>query len=113
MQRFSPRLFAAGLAVGALGTAAVLAAGAYATPLILERTGLGRQSGQLGRNLRIHPASAVGAYFDEDVYSWRGTLQPFYVDDWHESLDVMIEVTSTHIRLNELSKRLDEVRRYL
>jgi len=31
MKRFSPRLFAAGLAVGALGTAAVLAAGAYAS----------------------------------------------------------------------------------
>jgi membrane-associated phospholipid phosphatase len=31
MKRFSPRLFAAGLVLGALGTAAVLAAGAYAS----------------------------------------------------------------------------------
>jgi PAP2 superfamily len=33
MKRFSPRLFAAGLAIGALGTAAVLAASAYAGPI--------------------------------------------------------------------------------
>ncbi|HEV2685654.1 MAG TPA: GMC family oxidoreductase, partial [Actinomycetota bacterium] len=73
----------------------VVACGAIHTPAFLADNALGNMSGQLGHNLRIHPASAVGAYFDEDVYSWRGTLQPFYVDDWHESLDVMIEVTSS------------------
>jgi choline dehydrogenase-like flavoprotein len=31
----------------------------------------------------------------QDVFSWRGTLQPYYVDDWHESHDLMIEVTSS------------------
>jgi choline dehydrogenase-like flavoprotein len=72
-----------------------VAAGAIHTPVLLGDNALANQSGQLGRNLRIHPAAGVGAFFDEDVYSWRGTLQPFYVDDWQESLDVMIEVTSS------------------
>ena len=73
----------------------IVACGAIHTPSFLADNAVGNLSGQLGRHLRIHPAAAVGAYFDEDVYSWRGTLQPFYVDDWHESLDVMIEVTSS------------------
>ncbi|MGZ4139115.1 MAG: GMC family oxidoreductase N-terminal domain-containing protein [Actinomycetota bacterium] len=73
----------------------IVAAGAIHTPAFLADNALGNLSGHLGRHLRIHPAAAVGAYFDEDVFSWRGTLQPYYVDDWHESLDVMIEVTSS------------------
>jgi choline dehydrogenase-like flavoprotein len=73
----------------------VLAAGAVHTPLLLLANALGNRSGQVGRNLRIHPAAGVAAWFDEEVYSWRGTLQPYYVDDWHASHDIMIEVTSS------------------
>lgn len=73
----------------------VVAAGAVHTPALLQRNGIGNRSGQLGRNLRIHPAAGIGAWMAEDVYSWRGTLQPFYVDDWHASHDLMIEVTSS------------------
>jgi choline dehydrogenase-like flavoprotein len=73
----------------------IVAAGAIHTPSFLADNAVGNMSGQLGRHLRIHPASAVGAYFDEDIFSWRGTLQPYYVDDWHESHDIMIEVTSS------------------
>jgi len=73
----------------------VLAAGAVHTPALLQRNALGNRSGELGRNLRIHPTASVSAVFDEPVYGWRGTLQPYYVDDWHESNDVMIEVTAS------------------
>jgi choline dehydrogenase-like flavoprotein len=72
-----------------------VAAGAIHTPALLQANAIGNRSGALGRNLRIHPAAGIGAWFDEDVYSWRGTLQPYYVDDWHESSDIMIEVTSS------------------
>ena len=74
--------------------AVVVSAGAVHTPSLLAGNALAGRSGMLGRNLRIHPAAAVAAQFDEDVYSWRGTLQSYYVDDWHESHDLMIEVTS-------------------
>ena len=73
----------------------VIAAGAIHTPPLLQANALGNRSGELGRNLRIHPAAGIGAWFDEDVFGWRGTLQPFYVDDWHTSHDIMIEVTSS------------------
>jgi choline dehydrogenase-like flavoprotein len=72
----------------------VIAAGAIHTPLLLGANGIGRRSGQLGRNLRIHPALAVPAQFDEDVYAWRGTLQSYFVDHLMESDEVMIEVTN-------------------
>ena len=70
----------------------VLAAGAIHTPALLMRNGL--TGGSVGRNLSIHPATGVGALFDEEVFGWRGTLQSYYVDDLHESLGVLLEVTS-------------------
>jgi choline dehydrogenase-like flavoprotein len=48
----------------------------------------------VGRGLRIHPALSVSAVFDEDVYGWRGTMQPFFVDDFQESHGLLFEVTS-------------------
>lgn len=50
----------------------VVAAGAIETPALLLRSGL---RGQVGENLRLHPATAAFAEFDEDVRIWEGTLQ--------------------------------------
>ena len=72
----------------------VVAAGAIHTPLLLRANGIGRRSGQLGRNLRLHPALGVSAQFDEELFAWRGTLQSYFVDHLVESDDVMIEVTN-------------------
>jgi choline dehydrogenase-like flavoprotein len=58
----------------------VLAGGAYCTPLLLERTGVGRQSGQVGRNLTLHPAFRMMARFDERIEGWKGSLQSAYSD---------------------------------
>jgi choline dehydrogenase-like flavoprotein len=58
----------------------VLAAGAYCTPLLLERSGVGRQSGQVGRNLTLHPAFRMMARFDERIEGWKGSLQSAYSD---------------------------------
>jgi choline dehydrogenase-like flavoprotein len=72
----------------------VLAAGAIHTPALLIANGLALRSGQVGHHLRIHPAVAVAAAFEEDVFGWRGTLQSYYVDDLQESHGVLLEVTS-------------------
>ena len=45
----------------------IVACGAIHTPLLLKRVGLGARSGELGRNLAIHPATAVRALFDEEI----------------------------------------------
>jgi len=60
---------------------AIVACGALLTPVFLQRLGLGTRSGQLGRNLSIHPASAARALFDEPIEPWSGVPQSFYVDE--------------------------------
>jgi choline dehydrogenase-like flavoprotein len=60
----------------------VVAAGAIHSPLLLRRTGLGGHSGELCRNLAIHPATAVRALFDEEIDMARGVPQSFYIDQF-------------------------------
>jgi choline dehydrogenase-like flavoprotein len=67
----------------------VLAAGAVHTPLLLMRCGIGRQSGQVGRNLTLHPAFRMMARFDQKVRGWQGALQSAYADAF-EHEDIML-----------------------
>jgi choline dehydrogenase-like flavoprotein len=72
----------------------VLAGGAFGTPELLLRSGFRSLSGELGRNLRIHPACWVGARFDEPVRGWDGVMQSYAVDEW--DLDgLLLEATFT------------------
>ena len=58
----------------------VVAAGAIHTPALLARNGLGGP--QLGRNLSLHPATAVWALMDEPVDMARGVPQSYFVDEF-------------------------------
>jgi choline dehydrogenase-like flavoprotein len=60
----------------------VVAAGTIHTPLLLAANGIAGASGQLGRNLSVHPATAGFALMDEVVDMARGVPQSFYVDEW-------------------------------
>jgi choline dehydrogenase-like flavoprotein len=60
----------------------IVACGTIHTPLFLRRQGLGGQSGELGHNLAIHPATALRAYFDDQIEMWRGVPQSYYVDEF-------------------------------
>jgi len=60
----------------------IVACGTIHTPLLLARSGLGRASGQLGRNLALHPATGAFALMDEVVDMARGVPQSFYVDEF-------------------------------
>ncbi len=62
----------------------IVAAGTIHTPLLLHRSGLGGASGQLGRNLALHPATAAFARMEEIVDMARGVPQSFYVDEFAE-----------------------------
>lgn len=68
----------------------VIACGAVHTPLLLRRSGLGSASGELGRNLSIHPATAVRALFDEEIDMARGVPQSYYVDEFADE-SIMLE----------------------
>jgi choline dehydrogenase-like flavoprotein len=51
----------------------VLAAGALRSPSILQASGIDHPA--IGRHLRIHPVSIIGALLDDPVDMWRGTMQ--------------------------------------
>lgn len=60
----------------------VLACGSIQTPALLLRQKLANSSGQVGRNLTIHPASYAWARFEESIKGWRGIPQGLGVDEF-------------------------------
>ena len=72
--------------------AVIVAGGAFGTPELLLRSGLG--GAQVGRNFHIHPACWVGARYAEEVRGWEGVMQSFYIDQW-EDRRVLLEATFT------------------
>ena len=61
---------------------AVIACGAIGTPLFLRRQGLGKDSGELGRNLSIHPATGARALFEEPIEMAKGVPQSYFIDQF-------------------------------
>jgi choline dehydrogenase-like flavoprotein len=61
---------------------AVVACGAIGTPLLLQAQRLGGESGELGRNLSIHPATGVRAEFDEEIDMAKGVPQSYFIDEF-------------------------------
>jgi choline dehydrogenase-like flavoprotein len=61
---------------------AVVACGAIGTPLLLRDQRIGTESGQLGRNLSIHPATGVRAELDEHVDMAKGVPQSYFIDEF-------------------------------
>jgi choline dehydrogenase-like flavoprotein len=74
--------------------AVLLAGGTFGTPELLLRSGFRSPSGELGRNLRIHPACWVGARFAEEVRGWDGVMQSYAVNEW-EDRGLLLEATFT------------------
>jgi choline dehydrogenase-like flavoprotein len=58
--------------------AVVVACGTLHTPILLLRSGLGRSTPSLGRNITLHPALRVSALFDHVLDGWNGALQSVY-----------------------------------
>ena len=58
----------------------VVAAGAIETPALLMRTGI--EHAQLGRNLFLHPTSAVGGVYRDLVEGWMGAPQSVLCDEF-------------------------------
>jgi choline dehydrogenase-like flavoprotein len=64
--------------------ASVVSCGSLLTPLLLEASGAGASSGQLGRNLSIHPAVAVMAMFDEKLDGGNAIPQGYAIEQFHD-----------------------------
>jgi choline dehydrogenase-like flavoprotein len=72
--------------------AVIAAGGAFGTPELLQRSGLGGR--QVGRNFHMHPACWVGARYEQEVRGWDGVMQSYYVDEW-EPQGILLEATFT------------------
>jgi choline dehydrogenase-like flavoprotein len=68
----------------------VIAAGTIHSPLLLRRNRISDPSGQIGRNLSLHPATGVRALFDEPIEMWAGVPQSYYVDEFADE-GIMLE----------------------
>jgi len=64
--------------------AVVIACGSIMTPLVLGSQGLGGSSGQLGKNLSIHPACGLLAEFEEQILPWKGIPQGYAIHELHD-----------------------------
>lgn len=60
--------------------AVVVAAGAIQTPALLQRSGL--ENPNIGRHLRLHPATGLFGLMPEPVNPWEGAMQARYVNEW-------------------------------
>jgi len=62
--------------------AVVLSAGAVGSPDLLLRSRIANRSGQIGRNLHLHPSVMAAGLFDEEIHAYRGIPQSYYVDQF-------------------------------
>lgn len=60
----------------------VVCAGTLATPLLLRRSHIGGRSGQLGKNLSIHPTAKMMGIFDDPIDGFRGVPQGMGMDEF-------------------------------
>jgi choline dehydrogenase-like flavoprotein len=78
--------------------AVVVACGALQTPALLRRSGL--RNPNIGRHLRLHPATPVFGVFDEETRPWEGTMQALYSDQCRDldrdGYGVKYETVSIH-----------------
>jgi len=70
----------------------VVSCGAIHTPALLQRSGVRPPSGQLGRNLVVHPGAQVAAFFDEVVDGWKGAHQAIQVREFEREGILMAAV---------------------
>ncbi len=64
--------------------AVVIACGSIMTPIVLGAQHLGGRSGELGKNLSIHPACGAIAEFDEQILPWKGIPQGYAIEELHD-----------------------------
>lgn len=62
--------------------AVVFAGGALPTPVFLLKQGLCNSSGQVGRNLTVHPSTGFSALMDEPVDGHKHIPQGYYVEEF-------------------------------
>jgi choline dehydrogenase-like flavoprotein len=93
--------------------AVVLAGGAIPTPLLLLKQGIANRSGQVGRNLSLHPSGALMALFEQKVngkaYAPQGYLCDEFERDGEMILSAQPDANGIGLVLPFAGRRLMEV----
>jgi choline dehydrogenase-like flavoprotein len=76
--------------------AVVLAGGAIPTPLLLLQQGICNRSGQVGRNLTLHPSGGFSALFDEPIDGHKHTPQGYACDQFLRDGIMLMAAQPTH-----------------
>jgi long-chain-alcohol oxidase len=80
--------------------AVVAACGALHTPALLKRSGLSNPN--IGKHLKLHPATAIMGVFDEELKPWEGVMQALYSDQYrnlHDGYGLKYETAAGHPHL--------------
>jgi choline dehydrogenase-like flavoprotein len=80
--------------------AVIASCGAIHTPALLKRSGLQNQN--IGKHLKLHPATAVWGVYDEELKPWEGVMQALYSDqhrDLHDGYGLKYETAAGHPHL--------------
>jgi choline dehydrogenase-like flavoprotein len=80
--------------------AVIASCGAIHTPALLKRSGLQNQN--IGKHLKLHPATAVWGVYDEELKPWEGVMQALYSDqhrDLHNGYGLKYETAAGHPHL--------------
>ncbi len=72
--------------------AVVLACGAIPTPVLLLGQGICNSSGQVGRNLSLHPGVPASAEFDHPVEAYKYSPSGVGVDQFHREGQMLVSV---------------------
>jgi len=83
----------------------VLACGTLHTPALLLKNGLANASGEVGRNLSIHPALGLVGLFDEPVRGWNTVPQGYAI---HEFQDEGVMFEGAHATFDMTAAMLQE-----
>jgi len=91
----------------------VAACSAIHTPALLTRSGFSNRN--IGKGLRLHPATALVGVFPERIEPWTGAIQTRYSDqfaDLHEGYGVKFETVPIHFALPASAFGWDGAARY-
>jgi choline dehydrogenase-like flavoprotein len=77
------------------------------------RSGIKSPSGQIGKNLTLHPNAKVVSVFDENVEGWKGVHQAYQVREFQDEGFIMAAVTLPPavlaMSINSYGGELDEI----
>lgn len=62
----------------------VLSGSTIGSPIFLQKNEIANSSGQVGKNLHVHPGAGAAGLFTELIEGWKGIPQGYYLEDYRD-----------------------------